>query len=153
MYIPIYYIKVGCKGVFITRTCYHDVLLTRTSLLEQPVLVLPICTCLKHASRYIRLLQIAKDIKLVFMLTSTEHEIYPNHRYQNSQNPNHRYQNSQNQRKWGGLAHWLASRTTDQGVPGSRPACGTVCCGLEQVTFTHCLLLVKPRKAWTDDSN
>ena len=20
-----YYIKVGCKGVFITRTCYHDV--------------------------------------------------------------------------------------------------------------------------------
>ena len=28
MYTPIkphfYYIKVGCKGVFITRTCYHD---------------------------------------------------------------------------------------------------------------------------------
>ena len=23
--------------------------------------------------------------------------------------------------KWGGLAQWLASRTTDQGVPGSRP--------------------------------
>ena len=21
-----YYIKVGCKGVFITRTCFHDVL-------------------------------------------------------------------------------------------------------------------------------
>ena len=22
--IMFYYIKVGCKGVFITRTCYHD---------------------------------------------------------------------------------------------------------------------------------
>ena len=21
----LYYIKVGCKGVYITRTCYHDV--------------------------------------------------------------------------------------------------------------------------------
>ena len=28
---------------------------------------------------------------------------------------------------------------------------GTVCCGIEQVTFTHCLVLVKPRKLWTDD--
>ena len=35
--------------------------------------------------------------------------------------------------------------------PGSRPDLGTVCCGLEQVTFTHCLVLVKPRKPWTDD--
>ena len=52
---------------------------------------------------------------------------------------------------WGGLAQWLASRTTDQGVPCSRPGRGTVCCGLEQVTFTHCLVLVKPRKPWTDD--
>ena len=25
---------------------------------------------------------------------------------------------------------------------------GTVCCGLEQVTFTLCLVLVKPRKRW-----
>ena len=50
-----------------------------------------------------------------------------------------------------GLAQWLASQTTDQGVPGSRPGRGTVCCGLEQVTFTHCLVLVKPRKPWTDD--
>ena len=54
---------------------------------------------------------------------------------------------------WGGLAQWLASRTTDQGVPGSRPGRGTVCCGLEQVKFTHCLVLVKPRKPWTDDSD
>ena len=52
---------------------------------------------------------------------------------------------------WGGPVHWLASRTTDQGVPGSRPGRGTVCCGIEQVTFTHCLVLVKPRKPWTDD--
>ena len=52
------------------------------------------------------------------MLNSTEHDIYPSHV---------------------GLAQWLASRTMDQGVPGSRPGCGTVCCGLKQVTFTHCL--------------
>ena len=53
---------------------------------------------------------------------------------------------------WGGLAQLLASWTTDQGVAGSRPGRGTVCCGLEQVIFTHCLVLVKPRKPWTDDS-
>ena len=51
----------------------------------------------------------------------------------------------------GGLTQWLAPRTKDQGVPGSRPGRDTVCCGLEQVTFTHCLVLVKPRKPWTDD--
>ena len=34
-----------------------------------------------------------------------------------------------------GLAQWLASRTTDQGVPGSRPGGVAVRCGLEQVTF------------------
>ena len=50
-----------------------------------------------------------------------------------------------------GLAQWLASQTTDQGVPGSRPGQGTVCYGIEQVTFTNCLVLVKPRKLWTDD--
>ena len=53
--------------------------------------------------------------------------------------------------KWGGLGQWLASRTMDQGVPGSRPGRSTVCCGLEQVTFTLCLVLVKPRKPWKDD--
>ena len=53
--------------------------------------------------------------------------------------------------KQGVLAQWLASRTTDQGVPGSRPGRSTACCGLEQVTITHCLVLVKPRKPWTDD--
>ena len=53
-------------------------------------------------------------------------------------------------RAWGGLAQWLASRTMDQGVPGSRPGHGTVCCGLEQVTFTHSLVLVKPRKRDSD---
>ena len=48
----------------------------------------------------------------------------------------------------GGLAQWLASRNMDQGVPGSRPGRVAVCCGLEQVTFTPCLVLVKPRKLW-----
>ena len=42
----------------------------------------------------------------------------------------------------GGLAHWLASWTTDKGVPGSRPGWVAVCCGLVQVTFTPCLVLV-----------
>ena len=36
-------------------------------------------------------------------------------------------------------------------VPGSSPGRCTVCCGLEQVTFTPCLVQVKPRKRWTDD--
>ena len=53
--------------------------------------------------------------------------------------------------RWGGLTQWLASRTTDQGVPGSRSGRGTVCRSLEQVTFTYCLVLVKPRKPWMDD--
>ena len=52
---------------------------------------------------------------------------------------------------WDGLAQWLASQTTDQGVPGSRPGRGTVCYDLEQVTFTHCLVPVEPRKPWADD--
>ena len=52
---------------------------------------------------------------------------------------------------WGGLAQWLAQRTTDHGVPGSRPGRVAVRCGLEQVTFTPCLVLVKPiRLTWTD---
>ena len=34
-----------------------------------------------------------------------------------------------------GLAQWLASRTSDQGVPGSSPGGVAVRCGLEQVTF------------------
>ena len=46
---------------------------------------------------------------------------------------------------------WIASRTMDQGVPGSRPGRVAVCCGLEQVTFTPCFVLVKPRKPWTYD--
>ena len=51
----------------------------------------------------------------------------------------------------GGLAQWLGCRISDQGVPGSSPGRCTVCCGLEQVTFTPCLVLVKPRNRWTDD--
>ena len=51
----------------------------------------------------------------------------------------------------GGLAQWLALRIMDQGVPGSRPSRVAVRCGLEQATFTPCLVLVKPRKPWTYD--
>ena len=50
-----------------------------------------------------------------------------------------------------GLAQWLASCTSDHGVPGSRPGRVVVRCGLVQVTFTPCLVLVKPvRLTWTD---
>ena len=37
------------------------------------------------------------------------------------------------------------------GVPGSNPGRCTFRCGLEQVTFIPCLVLVKHRKRWTDD--
>ena len=52
---------------------------------------------------------------------------------------------------WGGVAQWIGRRISDQGVPGSIPRRCTFRCGLEQVTFTLCLVLVKPRKRWTDD--
>ena len=48
------------------------------------------------------------------------------------------------------------SRIMDQGVPGARPSRVAVCCGLEQVTFTPGLVLVKTQEAvdvqltWTD---
>ena len=51
----------------------------------------------------------------------------------------------------GGLAQWLGRRISDQGVPGSSPGRCAVRYGREQVTFTPCLVLVKPRKRWTDD--
>ena len=35
--------------------------------------------------------------------------------------------------------------------PGLSPGRSAVRCDLEQVTFTPCLVLVKPRKPWTDD--
>ena len=53
----------------------------------------------------------------------------------------------------GGLAQWLSSRTTDPLVPGSRPDQVGVRCGLDQVTFTPCLVLfqaVDVRLSWTD---
>ena len=37
------------------------------------------------------------------------------------------------------------------GVPGSRPSRVAVRCGLEQVTFTPCLVLAKPMKQWMYD--
>ena len=47
---------------------------------------------------------------------------------------------------------WLGCRILDQGVPGLSPGRCTVRFGLEQVTFMNpCLVLVKPRKQWTDD--
>ena len=51
----------------------------------------------------------------------------------------------------GGVAQWIGRQILDQGVPGSIPRRCTFRCGLEQVTFTLCLVLVKPRKQWTDD--
>ena len=48
------------------------------------------------------------------------------------------------------MAQWIGRRISDQGVPGSIPRRCTFRCGLEQVTFTLCLVLVKPRKRWTD---
>ena len=58
---------------------------------------------------------------------------------------------SQVQDKRDGVAQWIGRRISDQGVPGSIPRRCTFRCGLEQVTFTLCLVLVKPRKRWTDD--
>ena len=49
------------------------------------------------------------------------------------------------------MAQWIGRRISDQGVPGSIPRRCTFRCDLEQVTFTLCLVLVKPRKRSTDD--
>ena len=51
----------------------------------------------------------------------------------------------------GGLGQWLAPRSTGRGVPGSRPSRVVVRCGLEQVTFPNCLVMVKPRKPSQND--
>ena len=51
----------------------------------------------------------------------------------------------------GGLVQGLGPQISNQGVPGSSPGRCAICCGLEQVTFTPCLVLVKPRKRWTHD--
>ena len=53
--------------------------------------------------------------------------------------------------EYGGVAQWLGCQFSDQGVPGENPGRCTFRCGLEQVTFTPCLALVKPRKLLTDD--
>ena len=44
-------------------------------------------------------------------------------------------------------------RVSDFGPRGPwfEPWPGAVRCGLVQVTFTPCLVLVKPKKRWTDD--
>ena len=53
----------------------------------------------------------------------------------------------------GGQAQWnLGRQSTDQGVPGSSPAGAPFVVALTfVVTFTPCLVLVKPRKQWTYD--
>ena len=48
-----------------------------------------------------------------------------------------------------GLLQWLALRTTDQGLSSLRPGQVAVRCGIEQVTFIPCLVLVKPKKPLT----
>ena len=45
----------------------------------------------------------------------------------------------------GGLAQWSASQTTDHGVRGSRPGRVADRCGLEKVTFTLCLIVLKSK--------
>ena len=49
------------------------------------------------------------------------------------------------------MAQWLGRRISDQGVPGSSPGRCTFRCGLEKVAFIPCLVLVKPRKRWTEN--
>ena len=46
---------------------------------------------------------------------------------------------------------WIGRRISDQGVPGSIPRRCKFRCDLEQVTFTRCLVLAKPKKRWADD--
>ena len=51
----------------------------------------------------------------------------------------------------GRLVQWLGHQISNQGVPGSSLGRCAICCGLEQVTFTPILVLLKPRKRWTHD--
>ena len=48
------------------------------------------------------------------------------------------------------MAQWLGHRISDQGVPGSNPGRCTFHCGLSK-SHLPCLVLVEPRKRWTDD--
>ena len=41
------------------------------------------------------------------------------------------------------------SQKISRRLPGLNPGRGAIPCGFEQVTFTPCLVLVKPRKQWT----
>ena len=50
----------------------------------------------------------------------------------------------------GGVAQWLGRRISDRGVPGSNRGWCTFRCCLEQ-SHLPCLVLVEPRKRWTDD--
>ena len=48
------------------------------------------------------------------------------------------------------MAQWLGCRISDQGVPGSNPAGAHFVVDLSK-SHLPCLVLVEPRKRWTDD--
>ena len=48
------------------------------------------------------------------------------------------------------MAQWLGHWISDQGVPGSNPAGVHFVLGLSK-SHLPCLVLVEPRKRWTDD--
>ena len=50
----------------------------------------------------------------------------------------------------GGVAPWLGRQISDQGVPGRTPACAHFVVALSK-SHLPCLVLVEPRKRWTDD--
>ena len=52
----------------------------------------------------------------------------------------------------GGVAQWLGCRISDQGVPGSNPGpAGAHFVVALSKSHLPCLVLVEPRKRWTDD--
>ena len=48
------------------------------------------------------------------------------------------------------MAQWLGRRISDQGVPGSNPAGAHFVVALSKSNLP-CLVLVEPRKRWTED--
>ena len=48
------------------------------------------------------------------------------------------------------MAQWLGRQISDQGVPGSNPAGAHFIVALSK-SHLPCLVLVEPRRRWTDD--
>ena len=48
------------------------------------------------------------------------------------------------------MAQWLGHRSSDRGVPGSNLASALIIVALSKSRLP-CLVLVEPRKRWTDD--